>query len=448
MDLKNILQALPSDANEAMVEQQFSPVFLNALGFSGMEIIPQFPVGNNSVDQAARRNIGDVDVFLHTRKDPHLYMEVKGRTENLTEGHKEYNKALLQLKYKYLLHPDSKTVKWGVLTNSNHVQLFRKHGKVIHPVTPSLPTDSIDDITKDIKHRIDNPRRSLVVAIYNNKGGVGKTTTTINLAGALALSNKKVLVIDFDPNQSDLGDTLNMRPTNGIFERILTDKNTDVNDAIQPYRFEHQKLKSPIGFDVILADEALGDVDETKLRQKIRVDSLHRAVESVGSKYDYILIDTPPNWRIFSQLALYSADVVMIPARQDNLHSLQNAATVITKNLPEIQALRRRRGDAGAIALPLFMNNTVRTVLESQAQDQLLHEAIDQIVKEKKREGHDLLPYFYPYIYMRRSRNDRKMVSVPRMANISKADFMHVPGVFKFRSVFDAYKNLVKEYFL
>ena len=450
MNLEDILRNMPPDANEAIVEAHFSPAFLNALGFSSMEIFPGFSVGNKVVDQAARKNVDDSDIFLHTRKNPYLYMEVKGRTENLSEGHPNYKSALNQLRNRYLLHPDSKTVKWGLLTNSNHVQLFRKHGKVVHPVTPSLPTDSINDIVKDIRHRIENPRRSLVVSIYNNKGGVGKTTTTINLAGTLMRANKKVLVIDFDPNQSDLGNILDIKPSDdSSFGHVLANKNADVHDVIQQYRFDHVRLREPVGFDVILADTSLGDVDDSKLRQIIRLDALHRVVESVGNEYDYVLIDTPPGLRLFSQLALYAADVVMIPARQDNFHSIQNAATVITKTIPGIQSLRRERGDAGAIALPLLMNNIHSSVLSSSAQMDLLYEAIDKIVKENKKDGHDLLPYFYPRAQKRTGRGlDRRMVSIPRMAHISKADFMHAPGVFQFDSVFDAYKHLVREYFL
>ncbi|NET38140.1 MAG: hypothetical protein F6K19_40095 [Cyanothece sp. SIO1E1] len=64
-------------------------------------------------------------------------MEVKGRTDNLTESHPDYVKASGQLK-QYLLDPKSKSVKWGILTNSVIAQVFRKHDKVVHAVTPCL----------------------------------------------------------------------------------------------------------------------------------------------------------------------------------------------------------------------------------------------------------------------------------------------------------------------
>ena len=369
-------------------------------------------------------------------------MEVKGRTENLTEGHRDYVRASSQLKG-YLLNAASKSVQWGLLTNSISVQLFRKHGKVVHPMTPCLPFGNAEELAKSLKRTIEQPRRALAIAIYNNKGGVGKTTTTLNLAATLTILKKKVLVIDFDPNQSDLGDALNMTPTQGKMLNVLN-KGSDIREIITPYEFDHAKLKEPIGFDVILADEELGsEIDEVKLRHRVKPAALLKAIEPAKEDYDYILIDTPPNWRIFSQRALCAADVVLIPARHDNLHSLQNAAVAITKYIPEVQKERQKNREAGPVPLPIFMNNTIR---ETDDQIRLMHEAIAKIIGESKRAGHNLTPFFYPRL--RPGHRDLRMITIPRMAYISKCDFLHVPAVFAFKNVRDQYMNLVKEYFI
>jgi cellulose biosynthesis protein BcsQ len=446
MNLEEVLQALPANAPEAVVELNFSQPFLKALGFEYQEMVPQFPIGRRAVDHAARKNINE-DIFLTTNKNPYLYMEVKGRSENLSdENHPDYRRAALQLKH-YLLSPESKTVRWGLLTNSLHVQLFRKHGKVVHPVTPCMSlAGDFRRVVKDIKQRVEKPKRALMIAIYNNKGGVGKTTTTLNLAATLALLKQRVLVVDFDPNQSDLGDALNLKPLKGKILDVLKSKESIIRDIIKPYKFEHPRLKEPWGFDIILADEDLvSEFDETKVKQQVKFHALRRALEAVQDDYDYILIDSPPNWRIFAQKAVCAADVVLIPARHDNLHSLQNAGTAITQFIPEAQAKRREIGDAGPIALPIFMNNAFR---ETGPQIQLMHEAIAKIIKETRRKsgGFDLTPYFYPK--SRKGHENRKMITIPYMAYISRADFMHMPAAFAFKPARDQYLNLVKEYFL
>ena len=444
MSLQSVVESLPTGATEPIVEQRFTPAFIQALGFSENEMVPQFDTGAGPVDHAARAS-HEGDHFIETRQNPYLYVEVKGHDSTLTEGHRDYVRALTQLK-RYLLAPNSESVQWGILTNSLHAQLFRKHGKVIHPVTPCLDCSEINKVVKAFRDRLASPPRALTVAVYNNKGGVGKTTTTLNMAAALTVLGKRVLAIDFDPNQQDLGDALNLPASNGKMWQMLTDKNADVHDSITTYTYKAPRGNREVSFDLILSDtDMVSQIDEVKLRQEVKAHALLRALKSVKqSEYDYILIDVPPNWRIFSQRAVYAADVVLMPARHDNLHSLQNAGMAITDLLPQIQAERRRLGDAGPVALPIFLNSWPSNVSHSQAE--IMHKAIIKVIKEGKKKGFNLQPYFYPK--MTRSKKNAEIAKIRYMAHVAKADFFHVPAAFCFKVAFEQYRNFVGEYFL
>jgi AAA domain len=328
--LEEALKNLPTDAPESIVDNNFiASSFLDALGFTLSERIPEFSTGNGAVDYALRSNTKD-SIFLHNKTNPQVLVELKGRDVNLVPESKSYQATVKQLK-KYLLAPNCKSVQWVIVTNSKYIQLFRKHGKLTYPVTPCLEitTNNIVDITFRIKSKIAKTSRAITVAIYNNKGGVGKTTTVINLAATLTAHKKKVLVVDFDPNQKDLTDYFNLKLGDCSLYDCLKDKKNLVNlkQIICSYTKTFKNGIS-LSFDVLPVDEQLAQLDEDKIRNELSFYSLRKKLETIKSDYDYILIDAPPNWRYFSISAVYAADVVLIPTQHNNIASLKNAATV------------------------------------------------------------------------------------------------------------------------
>ncbi|TRU80769.1 MAG: ParA family protein [Microcystis novacekii Mn_MB_F_20050700_S1] len=433
--LKSYLEDLPQNASEAIVSTNFAPYLISNLGFSTTEIIPQYDTGGGGItDFATRRNLEN-DVFLHTKSNPFLLIELKGRDINLTENSPSYRATVNQLK-RQLLGTNCKATQWGIITNGSHIQLFRKHGKTIFPATTciELTPDNIDETIALIKTKIDNTPKALTVTIYNNKGGIGKTTTTVNLAAFLAFFGKKVLVLDFDFNQGDLTSSLlNIKTQNGLLEKALTDKNIELKSVIIPYIFKNTKLQ--ITFDVVPADPQIAGLTEFDYHSKMKISTLHRKLDLARYEYDYIFIDAAPNWRFTSQLAVYAADVVLLPTKHNNSFSLNNAATAIKEFLPEMQKSKK---DGTPIALPIFFNGEKIT----QPQLELAQKEINQILKNDKT----LLPYFYPRYT--NAKKDLHIHHLPEYAIIASAAFARVPAVYKSRPAHEYYKDLAKEYFL
>ncbi|MEM7772020.1 MAG: AAA family ATPase [Cyanobacteria bacterium P01_A01_bin.37] len=443
--LQSALARLPQGASEAVVSDVFAKVLIRALGFDQGESHPEFDTGKGSVDHAARKTV-EGDIFLETKRNPHLLIELKERGKDLSEGSSPYLSTVKQLKG-YLLAPKCQTVQWGIITNSEHIQLFRKHGKVVHPATTciKLNLDNVDDVIKDIRQQIEAPRKALTVAIYNNKGGVGKTTTTINLAAVLRLASKRVLVVDFDPNQQDLTSALGMKLSPGEFYQALADRNFDVRNAISTYSLS-LKGKNINCFDVIGADEKLAhEKTEAELGQALSIRRLKQTLDTLIHDYDYILIDAPPNWRFFSQSAVYAADTVLMPTKHNNLFSLENAAVAIKRFFPEAQKARQGFSslDYGPMALPIFWNGEKITPSQREA----AHQAIDNIILTSRKEDKvDLTSYFYPKYTS--SRRNRDIFELRNYANIANAAFSRLPAAYQDRTARSYYENLTKEYFL
>ncbi|GAB4532272.1 MAG: ParA family protein [Pleurocapsa sp.] len=447
-ELVSSLKNLPQNAKEALVSSNFiDTIFIKALGFTQQERIPSFQTeGLKAVDYALRHNLEN-DNFLHTKKNPYILIELKGRDVNLAYNSASYKTTVKQLKG-YLLGSNSRSAQWGIITNTKHIQLFRKHGKVIFPATPCLEIDSdnIVNIIERIKSKIENTPNALTLAVYNNKGGVGKTTTVINLAATLTLHKKKVLVIDFDPNQKDLTDTLNVGKGEYQLYHCLKDKKNlvDIKQVICKYTKVFKDGKS-VSFDVIPVDENLAEVDEDKIRTEISFYSFRKKLANLKYDYDYILIDAPPNWRFYSISAVYAADVVLIPTKHNNIRSLQNAAKTIKQYIPEVQQIRQEKTQGlewGAIALPIFFNGeNISDAARVNAK-----KAIAEIIKKAKVENQfDLLPYFFPCY---KPGNNTKIFELPNSAYIASCFFNKLPAVYKYKVAYDYYSQFAKEYFL
>ena len=447
--LVRTLQDLPESAEEEIVDKNFVDLsFFQALGFNNQERIPGFKTGRgyDAVDYALRKNIQDNN-FLHTKSNPFVLVELKGRDINLEYGKGNYKKTVAQLK-RYLLAPKCKSAQWGIITNSKHIQLFRKHGKTIFSVTTCLEItiDNIGEITNYIKEKIEQTDKALTVAIYNKKGGVGKTTTVINLAATLTRYKKKVLVVDFDPSQRDLTDSLDAKVGNYKLGECLKDKKNrdNLKQAVYTHTTNFKRGVS-LSFDIIPVDDEFSAMSEDEIRHEISPISLRNKLALLKAKYDYILIDAPPNWRFHSISAINAADVVLIPTKHNDISSLKNAGITIAKHIPEIQENRQAKSKGlewGAIALPIFFNGgRITAPARVNAKN-----AIAEIIKKVKSSNKfDLLPYFFPQY---KPGQNTKIFELPNNAYIANCGFQRTPAVYRYKVAHDYYSLLAKEYFL
>ena len=144
-----------------------------------------------------------------------------------------------------------------------------------------------------------------IIAIVNQKGGVAKTTTTIHLGVALAQLGKKILLVDLD-SQGHLAESFGIVADN--IEREMSDVfegSKGIKDVIVPN--VRQNL------DLAPSNVRLADMELTLVNMRFRESKLKRALEPIVSRYDYILLDCPPNLGLFTVNALIAANKVIIP---------------------------------------------------------------------------------------------------------------------------------------
>ncbi len=199
-----------------------------------------------------------------------------------------------------------------------------------------------------------------IIAIINQKGGVGKSTTAINLSATIAAAGKQVLLVDLDP-QGNASSGLGIEKSQVeycIYDVLLND--VPVEQAIIPDVCE--------GLDVIPATINLAGAEVELVSEMARESRLKDAVGSLRGRYDYIFVDCPPSLGLLTVNALVAADKLLIPI-QCEFYALEG----VTKLLDSMKRVKSRLNPTLDIFGVLLTMYDGRTTLAKQVADEVRH---------------------------------------------------------------------------
>lgn len=309
--------------NEKEVETKFIVQYLlPALGYSDRDWYQEVALGSIRLDFLAFAT-QFLPFTLNYTNPVCLVIEAKSPKHRLDP----YERRLCQ--YLNLMNTD-----YGLLTNGKELRIYRRKGDSLLPIFQCSGQEisaRIGEIKALIGHDVlgirvasqveqigSKEKKVKIIAIYHNKGGVGKTTISVNLAAALRKRKYKVLLIDLDSQanstfaaglvkfQFDEEDDLR---ENNVFHVLRSAEFHSIADVVRPsHLFNNPEIDIiPSHIRLIEGQYELNTIKASQIR-------LIKKLQQVESNYDFVIVDTPPSRDIYAQVAIIAAHYLIIPS--------------------------------------------------------------------------------------------------------------------------------------
>ncbi|MEM7035158.1 MAG: AAA family ATPase [Chloroflexota bacterium] len=194
-----------------------------------------------------------------------------------------------------------------------------------------------------------------VIAVANQKGGVGKTTSTLSLGAALKELGNRVLLVDLDP-QGSL--TLAMGIDPETLDRTIYTALRDIADQEEASVSDLNIIQGTEGIDLVPTNIELSQADIDLVREPLGIFALRDIIQTVDD-YDYILIDCPPSLGILTTNALAAANQVIIPLQADYL--ALKGVNLLLRTITKIQRRANRELKVGGVFLTMADTRTLHT---------------------------------------------------------------------------------------